>query len=87
MTVVAICRMDLKYFPMDTQICELDFESYGYPREEVDYNWNETSLNETTLKGREMSLPNFRVINLFQQKKILKMSGIESKAIYWEWII
>ena len=30
LTVKATCPMDLTHFPMDSQLCTLEIESYGY---------------------------------------------------------
>ena len=40
LTVKATCPMDLTYFPMDSQLCTLEIESYGYTMDDVVYQWN-----------------------------------------------
>ena len=40
LTVKATCPMDLTYFPMDSQLCTLEIESYGYTMDDVIYQWN-----------------------------------------------
>ena len=32
--------MDLSHFPMDSQLCTLEIESYGYTMDDVIYQWN-----------------------------------------------
>ena len=59
LTVKATCPMDLSYFPMDSQLCTLEIESYGYTMDDVVYQWNsgissvqvdpEVGLLETTI--------------------------------------
>ncbi|KAI6183057.1 Gamma-aminobutyric acid receptor subunit beta [Aphelenchoides bicaudatus] len=39
LTVTATCPMNLKFFPMDTQECRLEIESYGYTTDDIDYFW------------------------------------------------
>ncbi|XP_066927140.1 gamma-aminobutyric acid receptor subunit alpha-2-like [Clytia hemisphaerica] len=38
-TVVASCRMNFRFYPLDTQFCYLFIESFAYPDTYVDYNW------------------------------------------------
>ena len=33
--------MDLSNFPMDSQLCTLEIESYGYTMADLVYNWND----------------------------------------------
>ena len=40
LTVKATCPMDLSYFPLDSQLCTLEIESYGYT---MDGNNNQCS--------------------------------------------
>ena len=40
LTVKATCPMDLTYFPMDSQLCTLEIESYGYTMDDVVYQCN-----------------------------------------------
>lgn len=39
LTIHATCKMGLKKFPFDSQLCPLYIGSYGYPAEEVTYSW------------------------------------------------
>ena len=39
LTVTTACPMDLTNFPMDSQVCNLYAESYGYTTDEVEYRW------------------------------------------------
>ncbi|XP_075249837.1 gamma-aminobutyric acid receptor subunit rho-1-like isoform X2 [Convolutriloba macropyga] len=59
-TVTSRCPMNLRYFPMDTQICELRIASYGYTNKDLMYQWHYRDIiaveNDTTLA-------NFRLIN------------------------
>ncbi|KAK8733523.1 hypothetical protein OTU49_006339, partial [Cherax quadricarinatus] len=39
LTVRASCKMHLRKFPLDTQICPLSLASYGYNSEDMVYRW------------------------------------------------
>lgn len=39
-SVVASCHLDLRRYPLDTQKCHIGIESYAYPNDEMDYEWN-----------------------------------------------
>ena len=38
--IQAICGIDLSNFPMDSQLCTLEIESYGYTMVDLIYFWN-----------------------------------------------
>ncbi|CAG7727944.1 unnamed protein product [Allacma fusca] len=61
-TITASCPMNLQYFPMDTQICTLIIESYGYRVGELEYHWAKVTekLDMASLFTEEF-VPNFRV--------------------------
>ncbi|XP_024912656.1 gamma-aminobutyric acid receptor subunit rho-1 isoform X2 [Cynoglossus semilaevis] len=46
-TVTAMCSMDLSHFPLDTQTCSLEIESYAYTDDDLMLYWKEgnRSLN------------------------------------------
>lgn len=39
LTLLASCSMDLKYFPLDSQMCFLKFGSYGHTVEDIIFKW------------------------------------------------
>ena len=41
LTVTANCPMNLEYFPLDSQNCSLEIESYGYSSRDIRYTWRE----------------------------------------------
>ncbi|KAK3864844.1 hypothetical protein Pcinc_029506 [Petrolisthes cinctipes] len=50
------CPMDLKLYPLDTQICELRMASYGWTTEDLLFKWKE---NEPIQVTKELHLPRF----------------------------
>ncbi|XP_009576323.1 PREDICTED: gamma-aminobutyric acid receptor subunit gamma-2-like, partial [Fulmarus glacialis] len=44
LTIDAECQLQLHNFPMDAHSCPLEFSSYGYPREEIIYQWKRSSV-------------------------------------------
>ncbi|EPY73063.1 gamma-aminobutyric acid (GABA-A) receptor, subunit gamma 2 isoform 2 isoform 3-like protein [Camelus ferus] len=44
LTIDAECQLQLHNFPMDEHSCPLEFSSYGYPREEIVYQWKRSSV-------------------------------------------
>ncbi|KAK2513669.1 Gabrg1 [Columba guinea] len=44
LTINAECYLQLHNFPMDEHSCPLEFSSYGYPRNEIEYKWKKTSV-------------------------------------------
>ena len=69
-----MCPMDLKYFPMDNQICRLVMESYGYELEDIDYFWIDDGYGEQL---KEISLPNFEIkkYRLIKENKYYSSGG------------
>jgi glycine receptor alpha-3 len=44
-TITASCNMDLTFFPMDTQICSLEIESFGCTTRDTYYTWDKGLIN------------------------------------------
>uniref|UniRef100_F6YQ50 Gamma-aminobutyric acid type A receptor subunit gamma1 n=1 Tax=Ornithorhynchus anatinus TaxID=9258 RepID=F6YQ50_ORNAN len=44
LTIAAECYLQLRNFPMDEHSCPLEFSSYGYPQNEIEYKWKQTSV-------------------------------------------
>ena len=40
LTVKAGCKIQMVHFPMDSQLCTLEIESYGYTMADLSYTWN-----------------------------------------------
>ena len=57
--MTAFCPMNLRYFPMDTQMCKLDLSSYGYSEKDVVYLWKNVTLSH---KKQNFHIPEFEFI-------------------------
>lgn len=64
LTVTATCPMQLKLFPMDSQTCKLEIESYGYTTADIDYFWGKRRVERSdprkVVAFNEFTLPQFR---------------------------
>ena len=54
--------MDLAYFPMDIQACELRIASWGYTADDITYQWQFVP-NFPIVLAQDITLSNFKVIN------------------------
>ncbi|XP_053971543.1 gamma-aminobutyric acid receptor subunit beta isoform X6 [Hylaeus anthracinus] len=60
LTITASCPMNLQYFPMDRQLCNIEIESFGYTMRDIRYKWNEGP--DSVGVSHEVSLPQFKVL-------------------------
>ena len=44
LTVSAKCKMQLRKFPLDSQVCPLEIGSFGHPSTDLQYNWAKRPL-------------------------------------------
>ncbi|XP_043922984.1 gamma-aminobutyric acid receptor subunit rho-2-like isoform X2 [Protopterus annectens] len=58
-TVTAMCNMDLSRFPLDTQTCSLELESYAYTDEDLMLYWK--NGNESLKTDEKISLSQFLI--------------------------
>lgn len=70
LTVKATCPMDLTYFPMDSQMCTLEIESYGYTMDDMVYVWQEEAKSVTV--SPDVSLAEFYVVG-YRQRRVLEV--------------
>uniref|UniRef100_A0A8D8VGT2 Gamma-aminobutyric acid receptor subunit beta n=2 Tax=Cacopsylla melanoneura TaxID=428564 RepID=A0A8D8VGT2_9HEMI len=70
LTITASCPMNLQYFPMDRQLCQIEIESFGYTMRDIRYKWNE-GPNSVGVSN-EVSLPQFKVLG--HRQKALEIS-------------
>ncbi|XP_063728429.1 gamma-aminobutyric acid receptor subunit alpha-5-like [Symsagittifera roscoffensis] len=59
LTVSAKCPMDFSRYPMDSQSCLVEFGSFGYHEEEMQYTWTDQQTPITILGESKMSQFNF----------------------------
>jgi len=64
-TVTAACPMDLSQYPMDSQLCSLELESFGHSMSDIHYNWQDG--DESVKISPDVSLPNFDVLGCRQR--------------------
>lgn len=64
LTVTATCPMQLRLFPMDSQMCKLEIESYGYADNDIDLFWGgnraESREPHKAVAFEKFSLPQFK---------------------------
>jgi hypothetical protein len=84
--VTAMCPMQLRLFPMDSQTCKLEIESYGNTDCDVELYWG---TNNKTAKGtnayrpvefRDFTLPHFQMIG-YRYNRTKVRSILCNKAI------
>ncbi|EJD76349.1 hypothetical protein LOAG_16696 [Loa loa] len=63
LTVTATCPMKLQLFPMDSQKCRLEIESYGYTTADIALFWGKDRRDQGQVVGFEnISLPQFKPV-------------------------
>ena len=60
LTIKATCPMDLSNFPMDSQTCTVEIESFGYTMTDLRYKWNDGA--KSVQMQNTVSLPQFLVL-------------------------
>jgi gamma-aminobutyric acid receptor subunit beta len=65
LTVTASCNMDLRHFPMDSQLCNIEIESFGYTMSDIRYKWARGATSVGV--SNDLSLPQFRVLGYRQR--------------------
>ncbi|PAV76789.1 hypothetical protein WR25_25930 isoform A [Diploscapter pachys] len=85
LTVTATCSMKLQLFPMDSQRCKLEIESYAYSTDEIAYYWCSRDNNNCTgIKKEEIELPSYAFDdrNICMNRTVFKnASGSYSRLI------
>ena len=70
LTVKATCPMDLSHFPMDSQFCTLEIESYGYAMAALVYFWNDGVKSVEV--SPDVPWQNFHVVG-YRQRRVLEV--------------
>ncbi|VDN87958.1 unnamed protein product, partial [Brugia pahangi] len=77
LTVTAICNMKLHLFPMDSQKCKLEIESYGYSVLDIVYFFNNS---KNPVSKSEFELPQFVLIDIqVASRNVVLSSGNYSR--------
>ncbi|KAK0415598.1 hypothetical protein QR680_012020 [Steinernema hermaphroditum] len=71
LTVTATCPMKLQLFPMDSQKCKLEIESYGYSVLDINYIFN----GSKAISRSEFELPQFVLYDVQITSKIESLSS------------
>ena len=53
--------MNLQYYPMDRQLCTLEFESYGFSTADISYVWPK---GQRSVGTNGLELPEFKVVGI-----------------------
>ena len=73
LTVKATCPMNLANFPLDSQMCTVEIESFGYTMSDLKYAWND---GETSVKmSPDLQLPQFLVLGHRQRLVEVSLSS------------
>jgi len=71
LTITTSCKLNLRRFPHDTQMCTLALESYGYQTTDVRYAWNLRDDNTPAIYvNEEVELPQFELAGVEKSSKI-----------------
>ncbi|CAO4369386.1 unnamed protein product [Caenorhabditis nigoni] len=79
LTVTATCPMDLKLFPMDSQHCKLEIESYGYSILDIVY----VSHEKKSVSTESYELPQFVLQSIKVVNQTQKLSSGEYSRLCW----
>ncbi|CAB0030866.1 unnamed protein product [Trichogramma brassicae] len=74
LTITASCPMNLQYFPMDRQLCNIEIESFGYTMRDIRYKWNE-GLSSVGVSN-DVSLPQFKVLGHRQRAMEISLTTV-----------
>ena len=73
LTVKATCPMNLANFPLDSQMCTVEIESFGYTMSDLKYAWQD---GETSVKmSPDVQLPQFLVLGHRQRLVEVSLSS------------
>ncbi|XP_078377258.1 gamma-aminobutyric acid receptor subunit beta-1-like isoform X2 [Oculina patagonica] len=72
-TIKAACPMDLRKFPMDTQLCPLIIESYGYSEDHIKFKWEKDLTDGMSfVPSSTKMLPQYSLVKLSLSKTFNK---------------
>jgi gamma-aminobutyric acid receptor subunit beta len=73
LTIKATCPMNLANFPMDSQMCTVEIESFGYTMSDLKYAWN--SGENSVQMSPDVALPQFNVLGHRQRLVEVSLSS------------
>ncbi|CAG0888026.1 unnamed protein product [Cyprideis torosa] len=73
LTITAACPMDLRYFPMDRQMCAVEIESFGYTTTDIMYAW--IGKSDAVKVDNDVRLPQFKVLGFRQSDRVFVLSS------------
>ncbi|GMR40571.1 hypothetical protein PMAYCL1PPCAC_10766, partial [Pristionchus mayeri] len=71
LTVTANCPMSLHTFPLDTQKCALEIESYGYSTKDIVYHWHH---EKSLVMDDNVNLAHFQVGDPYKIERVISLS-------------
>ncbi|KAI6240186.1 Gamma-aminobutyric acid receptor subunit beta [Aphelenchoides fujianensis] len=77
LTVTANCPMALQSFPVDTQLCSLEIESYGYSDADIIYHWHH--INPVVL-DENVHLAHFTIVDHTHVERTISLSTEATQA-------
>uniref|UniRef100_A0A0N4Z1R6 Gamma-aminobutyric acid receptor subunit beta n=1 Tax=Parastrongyloides trichosuri TaxID=131310 RepID=A0A0N4Z1R6_PARTI len=83
LTVTATCPMKLKLFPMDSQLCSLEIESYGYSVLDIHYKF---SNGKHSVTRSEFELPQFILQDVRLGSKLENLTSGTYSRLYCQFL-
>jgi len=71
-TITASCPMNLRYFPLDRQLCPVEIESFGFTTSEIWYKW--VGGPKAVSIFPEVKLPQFQVLGYRKRAYIYSLT-------------
>ncbi|CEF65506.1 Gamma-aminobutyric acid receptor subunit beta [Strongyloides ratti] len=83
LTVTATCPMKLKLFPMDSQLCSLEIESYGYSVLDIHYKFTN---GKDSVTRSEFELPQFILQDVRLGSKIENLTSGSYSRLFCQFL-
>ncbi|KAL4230981.1 Glycine receptor subunit alpha-3 [Mactra antiquata] len=74
------CNFDLRKFPLDTQHCSVEMESYGYTTDTLRFEWDSKSVS----KSKNMRIPQFFLQDLTTSQCDKTYYGVSYSCVSFE---
>ncbi|XP_038655277.1 gamma-aminobutyric acid receptor subunit rho-2-like isoform X2 [Scyliorhinus canicula] len=83
-TVTAMCNMDFSRFPLDTQTCSLEIESYAYTEDDLMLYWKDEK--EALKTDEKVSLSQFLIQKFHTTSKLAFYSSTATLMVMLSWV-